>query len=136
MVGENGVREGGRTETSLTCAHFVGLLSPRRPDATRRIVRRVAAHSYSPVRQSGLLSSSRPPVVVSISARDRVARGQSAVSSRRIVDQRRRDGDRASSAPDRQSFASPCLSKKDNRLATVFSLSALHAHAAGSLCCL
>lgn len=28
------VRRGG--ETSLTCAHFVGLLSPRRPDATRR----------------------------------------------------------------------------------------------------
>lgn len=36
-VGEQRCRrrgEGG--ETSLTCAHFVGLLSPGRPDATRR----------------------------------------------------------------------------------------------------
>lgn len=40
------VQEG---ETSLTCAHFVGLLSPRRPDATRRSSGDRVAHSCSSV---------------------------------------------------------------------------------------
>lgn len=130
MVGENRVREGGRAETSLTCAHFVGLLSPRRPDATRRSsgVSRIVARPFVSqiIILDRVLSTSSFSSVLVIS----VARGQSAVSSRRIVDQQRRDDDRVECAR-RAIFHKSVFVKKEN--CHNVSLDSLCVHA-GSLC--
>lgn len=92
-------RRGG--ETSLTCAHFVGLLSPRRPDATRRSsgVSRIEFARPSSVRLSFSIIAVIVVVAVFvlISARDRVVRGQLSVREIRWL---RRERERAHDVDD------------------------------------